>query len=567
MLGLLITESKINILTSNILNVKEDIYKEENYYFCRKTLKKFLDDKVFYNGIDYFFMIDGVILNKKELVIEYGKSNFEELIIDLYREKEAFFHKFKGSFSGVFYDKINKKIIIFTDQLGIKKIYYYLGENLLVSSNLYEIIDILKLNKIEYSLNLLAAYSLLTYGSMIENITLVNEIKFLKAGEYIKYENNNLKVIRYHKFKKEVIKEQSEEEIIEKIDKLFNKAIKLQVEKNKEYGYLNLAPLSAGLDSRMTNFVLKRYVKDEVINITYSQNNYRDEKISKKIASELGNHWIYKSLNNGLSLKLLEEVNELTYGGVNSYGAAQVLDIVKVLNFNNIGIIHTGMFGEALAGVEVNFKELTFVSKRLEVQLKERIGKNLFEKFDNFEIFNYYNGSFLNTFMGSPKVFQIISESFSPFYDIDFIQYIINIPPNLRKNYNIYDKWVLKKYPEASKYLHNGRKIGGKSIKIFKRTVSLNQLIPRLTKYFLRKIKLKNEELATENHMNPLDLWYKKNLKLKEYLDSIFENIINEIKEEQLKIDCKNVYINGNMKEKDLVLTLLISYRRIFLRR
>ena len=317
----------------------------------------------------------------------------------------------------------------------------------------------------------------------------------------------------------------------------------------------------------MTNFVLKRYVKDEVINITYSQNNYRDEKISKKIASELGNHWIYKSLNNGLSLKLLEEVNELTYGGVNSYGAAQVLDIVKVLNFNNIGIIHTGMFGEALAGVEVNFKELTFVSKRLEVQLKERIGKNLFEKFDNFEIFNYYNGSFLNTFMGSPKVFQIISESFSPFYDIDFIQYIINIPPNLRKNYNIYDKWVLKKYPEASKYLHNGRKIGGKSIKIFKRTVSLNQLIPRLTKYFLRKIKLKNEELATENHMNPLDLWYKKNLKLKEYLDSIFENIINEIKEEQLKIDCKNVYINGNMKEKDLVLTLLISYRRIFLRR
>lgn len=567
MLGLLIMETKFlkdDILNSKISEIKEDIHEEEKYYFRRRILKKFLKDKILYNGTEYFFMIDGVIFNKIELKDKYKKSTFEELIITLYKKKESFFDEFKGSFSGIFYDKINEKIIIFTDQIGTKKIYYYLGKDLLVGSNFYEVIDILKLNKIEYSLNLLAAYSLLTYGSMIENITLVNEVKFLKAGEYIKYENENLEVIRYHKFTKEAIKEKNEEEIIKKIDKLFNQAIKLQIEKNKEYGYLNLAPLSAGLDSRMTNFVLKKYTKNKVINITYSQNNYRDEEIPKKISSDLKNHWIFKSLNNGLSLKLLEEVSNITYGTVNSYGAAQVLDIIRYLNFDKIGVIHTGMFGEGLAGSELEYKDLSTLSERLKEKLEKLKKDYKFEKFDTFEIYSCYNSTFLNSCMGSPKVFQEVSESFSPFYDVDFLQYTINIPEKLRKNYNIYDKWVIKKYPEAAKYLHNGRKIGGKNIKIGRRTITINEFLPRVKRYIEKKIKSYTSSLETNNHMNPLDYWYNNNDDLKNYFDLLYKELIEEINLLELKNDCQSLYINGNTKEKNLVLTLLIAYKKIF---
>lgn len=567
MLGLLIMGNKFlkdDILNSKISEIKEDIHEEEKYYFRRRILKKFLKDKILYNGTEYFFMIDGVIFNKIELKDKYKKSTFEELIITLYKKKESFFDEFKGSFSGIFYDKINEKIIIFTDQIGTKKIYYYLGKDLLVGSNFYEVIDILKLNKIEYSLNLLAAYSLLTYGSMIENITLINEVKFLKAGEYIKYENGNLEVIRYHKFTKEAIKEKNEEEIIKKIDKLFNQAIKLQIEKNKEYGYLNLAPLSAGLDSRMTNFVLKKYTKNEVINITYSQNNYRDEEVPKKISVDLKNHWIFKSLNNGLSLKLLEKVSNITYGTTDSYGAAQVLDMVRYLNFDKIGIIHTGMLGEVLAGAELEYQELELSSSYLKDKLIKLKKGQKFESFDCFEIYNYYNGSFLKNFMGSPKVFQEVSESFSPFYDVDFLQYIVNIPPELRKNYYIYDKWVLKKYPEAAKYLHNGRKIGGKNLKIGKRIITVNELLPRTKEYFKRKIKSYTSQLETNNHMNPLDYWYNNNKDLQNYFDSLLRELIEEINFSELKSDCQTLYINGNTKEKDLVLTLLIAYKKIF---
>lgn len=568
MLGLLLTE--VEILKSKVsnlknINIQENIFEDKNFFISRKVLKKFLKDKIFYNDSEYFITIDGVIFNKENLINKYNCLDFENLIIKLYKEKETFFQEFKGTFSGVFYDKKNKKILVFTDQLGVKKIYYYLGNKLLVGSNLYEIIDILRLNKKTYTLDLFAAYSLLTHGSMLENITLVNEIKFLKAGEYIKYEENNLKVFRYHKFSKKEIVEKTEEEIIDKIDNLFNEAVKLQISKNKEYGYLNLAPLSAGLDSRMTNFILRKYIKDEIINITYSQNNYRDEKIPKKIASDLKNHWIFKSLDNGLSLKLLEEVSYITYGGVNSYGAAQVLDIIKLLDFDNIGLIHTGMFGEALAGAELDYQELGFSSEKLKNKLNKLKSKNKYEFFDSFEIYNYYNGSFLKSFMGSPKVFQEVSESFSPFYDIDFLQYTINISSELRKDYYIYDKWVLKKYPNATKYLHNGRKIGGKNIKILGRTIGLNQFILRVVKYILKKIKLLKDETSTKNHMNPLDYWYENNLELKDYFDSRYKDIIEKIDDSELKLDCKNLYEMGNTKEKDLVLTFLIAYRNIFL--
>ena len=399
---------------------------------------------------------------------------------------------------------------------------------------------------------------------MIENFTLVEEIKFLKAGQYIKIENENTEILRYHKFTQESIIEKTEDEIIEKINFLFEQAMKRQYLKNKEYNYLNMAPLSAGLDSRTTNFVLKKLCKDEkVINITYSQNDYLDEELPKLISKDLKNHWIFKSLNNGLSLKLLEEVNKITNGLVFSYGAAQVLDIVKFLNFENVGVIHTGMYGECIAGGEVDSSDLIGSSTKLLSKInKDKIN---FEKFDNFEIFNYYNGSTIRSFMGSPKVFQEVAESFSPFYDVDFIQYTLNIPAEIRKNHNIYDKWLLKKYPESCKYLANGRKIGSKVIKIFGRNIPIYQVLPRVINFILRKIHLKNDDLMTENHMNPLDLWYEKNLDIKNYFDSLYKNNIEKIEDKEMRNDCKNLYLNGKTIEKDLVLTFLITYKNIFM--
>lgn len=548
-------------------NNKKITYKFNNKnlnIYC-DTLKKFSNDKNFCETKDFLVIFDGVLFNKKELNKKYGTETIYGLITEMYKKNgERFCSEFRGTFYGVFIDKRIDLILVYTDQIGNKKIYYSENFPIIAGSNLYDVADYFVKNNRMCTLDKRAAYSLLTHGAMLDNLTLVNEIKMLKGGQYLKIVGNKLSIERYHKFCVQQIDEKNENEIIEKIDFLFKQAVRRQYEKNKEYGYLNIAPLSAGLDSGATNFVLKDFCDDKVINITYSQNNYQDETVPKKIADVLKNHWIFKSLNNGLSLYLFEETSKITFGQCNSYGAAQVLDFIKYFNSENVGIIHTGMFGECLAGGEAFDKEISYLSIMLKnkMEIFERSIK--FEKFDNFEIFNYYNGSFLRSFMGSPKVFQEISDSFSPFYDVDFLQYTANIPAEIRKNHNIYDKWLLKKYPKACQYLHNGRKIGEKYIKVLGREIPKSEVIPKIIKYILRKMKLQKDLIKTEKHMNPLDYWYENNENLKYYLDGLYSEYIELLKDNELKEDCKILYNTGNAIEKDLVLTLLISYNNIF---
>ncbi len=83
-----------------------------------------------------------------------------------------------------------------------------------------------------------------------------------------------------------------------------------------------MASLSGGLDSRMTTWVLNEIKKEdeEIINYTYSQSNYLDEIIAKNIANKLGHTFIYKSLDNGLSMTKLDEATIISEGMV-SYPA------------------------------------------------------------------------------------------------------------------------------------------------------------------------------------------------------------------------------------------------------
>lgn len=535
----------------------------------RRTIKKFLNDKIFYQNKDYLIVTEGVIFNKFKLIKKYQKENFKDTIIEMYNKNgNIFFNEFRGSFSGILLDKIKKEIYIFTDQIGEKKIFYYRDkEECIISSDFFDLIKILKLNKKIYSLNKLAVYSFFTHGSIIENLTYLNEVKTLRGGEYIYIGEKKFESNRYHFLKTDDFFKKNENKIIEDLDNLFNRAISSQIEKNKEYSYENLAPLSAGYDSRMTNIVLKNFCKN-VLNTTYSQNEYYDDFIPKLIANDLRNHWIFKSLNNGLSLFLFKKAINISYGSVLSYPICQLLDLYSNLNLEKVGVIHTGMFGECLAGDECNNTEPPYRSIRFKKKFKDLYSKFSKEMYDSLEIANYYNGSFIDTHMGSPKVFQEWTESFSPFYDVDFLEYTLKIPKKFRINHYIYDKWIIKKYPQLKKYKVNGKKIGDKYINILGHFIPLSNFYKIGLNYFLKKIKLKKSDIETQNHMNPLDYWYNNNNELKNFLDTTFSKhiiFLNGI--EDIKKDCEELYYLGNTIEKDIALTFVLSYYNLFKRK
>jgi asparagine synthase (glutamine-hydrolysing) len=553
---------------SNKKNLINEEIKKDNIYLHRHTINKFLEDKIFTETTNYIFILDGFIFNLSELKTKYNEIVLSKLLETMYEKLgETFFKDFRGSFSGIVFDKNKDSLIIYTDHIGDRQIFYYKDEQQLVFSS--KIIDILSYCGelgITVSLNKKAAYLMLTNSYYFEDITPINEVKKLEAGSYLKYSNEKISINRYHLFDNSPNNNQKEDEIIENIDALFDKAVEKGLCKNREYGYKNMASLSGGLDSRMTTWVLNEVKKAEekILNYTYSQSNYLDENIAKSVAQYLGNQVIFTTLDNGLSLTRLDEATEISEGMILYPSLGQLVEFTELINFENIGLIHTGMLGDVIvsggyaSGSDKN--EINILGKAESPRLKNKINDiKLTREYKNQEIFNFYSRGFSGMNLGAPSIFQEYTESFSPFYDLDFMEYCLTIPLKYRANHNIYFKWILKKYPKAAEYKWEtyNAKITTPQIKILGKMIPLKQLLPRI----LKKIGIFDIELHTMKRMHPYEYWYNHNIKVKEYINSYFFENIKYIQDEELKTDCNYLFNEGTTMEKCLVLSLLSALK------
>lgn len=549
-----------------------DNINENEYYLERRTIKKFMNDKLFLDTERYIIITEGIILNKKVLIRRYQADIFQDLIIKMYKKNgDEFFSEFRGSFSGLFYDKKKDKWLIYTNFIGDKQIFYYKNDDSIVfGSEINYILEYLNNNNFNYNLDQNGAYFLLTYGYMLEDYTLFKEIKKLNAGHYIKIENQNFEIKQYYKLDNTPNFNQTEDEIIENIDHLFRKAIELEFEKDKEYGYKHIAGLSGGLDSRMTTWVAHDMGYKDMLNFTFSQSNYLDETIAKKIAADLKHGFLFKALDNGLFLKDLENTVAISNGGALYYGLAHGRSLLSLINFKDYGVIHTGQVGDVVIGTfyssldKRKFKHgdgaysNILYNKIKEIELKY--------EYENEEIFKFYNRGFTGALQGNVMM-QEYSEVASPFLNREFLEYCLKIPVENRLNHNIYKKWIKKKYLEASNYKWEklNAKITHPTVNIFGRDIPLKKLPKKIIDKLLNEIGFDRSRLNSKKSMNPLDYWYNNNQELKEFMDNYFkENIDRLDSNKELKDDCIYLYNNGKTVEKTQVLTLLSTLKLFF---
>ncbi|MDR3609504.1 MAG: asparagine synthase-related protein [Ignavibacteriaceae bacterium] len=547
--------------------VNEEI-KKDNIYLHRHTLNKFLNDKIFKETNNYIFILDGFIFNLQELKIKYNRIELGALLEIMYENLgEAFFNNFRGSFCGLIYDKVKEILIVYTDHIGDKQLFYYKDDKQLVfSSKIVDILSYCKEMGIHVSLNKEAAYLMLTNSYYFEDITPITEVKKLEAGTYLKYSKEGISTNRYHLFNNSPNNDLNEDEIIENIDLLFKQSVSKCLNKNREYGYNNMVSLSGGLDSRMTTWVLNdvKRADEKIINYTYSQSNYLDEIIAKSVANYLGNQLMFTTLDNGLSLTRIDEATQISEGMILYTSLGQLIEFTELINFENIGLIHTGMLGDVIVGAGYasgnRKKELNILGKAASLRLINKVPDiKLKHGYKNQEIFNFYSRGFSGMNLGTPSIMQEYSESFSPFYDLDFMEYCLTIPLKYRNNHNIYFKWILKKHPQAAKFKweNYNTKITAIKIKISGKKIPISQLLPKI----LKKTGIFNIGLHTQKQMHPYDYWYSRNTKVKNYINNYFSENINYIQDEELKNDCNLLFFKGTMSEKSLVLSFLASVK------
>ncbi|WP_343486615.1 asparagine synthase-related protein [Allomuricauda sp. d1] len=540
----------------------------KDIYLENFSNNKFENDSLFTETTDYIIVLKGVILNQKALL--KPNLNWEETLIELYlREGNEFFKKFKGSFCGALYDKKKEKWLVFTDHIGSRDLYYYKkGDTYFISSEINEIYAFLKANNRSYGFNIAAAYNLLSYGYMLGNKTLCEDIHKIMPGNYLRVEDGSTDMTNYYQLPKSKLEgDINEDEVIEILDTKFREAIRLQFDKDREYSYKHLVTLSGGLDSRMVAWVAHEMGYVNQINLTFSQSDYLDETIAKKIAADLKHEWIFKALDNGNFLKDIDEITKISGGHVLYYGLAHSHSIYKYINSDILGMTHSGQLGDVVIGSYIgrlNNEDLKTLGGKFSKGIEGKNPTNTsFDSFEDLELAMLYQRG-LNGINEGLKIGQINSETISPFYDVDFMEFCLDIPIKNRMNHGIYLKWLLSKYPEAANYKWEkiNRKPSTKQVSINYKGRQMP--LRNATSAVLHKLGLKSSARSTKNHMNPLEYWYNTNNDLRTFQDTYFKVNIERITDRELKSDCQNLYNSGNAIEKNQVLTLLSAIKLNF---
>lgn len=526
----------------------------------RHTLKKFLLDKPFSETAQYIILAEGYLLNKQTLYKQYDKQCMEDLIAQMYEKKgETFFSEFRGGFSGALYDKKNELWLVWTNQTGDAPVFYsYSPSFFFAGSQVNYLLDALKEINAPLHFDENAAYQMLTFAFMANDETYAKEIRRLRGGMYLSVKNGKLDVKEYHRFEKhtERCKDKSDAQLIELIEEVFSHAVKMEYDKDKEYGYKHLTDLSGGLDSRMNLWIANELGYNQIQTITYCKADYLDEVIAKQIARYLKIPLLVKPLDDVCFMRDTDSIVRMT-NGLSLYSAITGgKAMLESLNMEEYGLEHTGMIGDAVLG-SFYTKPSDAVNKYPSGKYSEKLNSRLEEDntaYEDHEIYLIYTRALhgaVNTYL----LRQNFTEVVSPFMDVEFLQLCMDIPAEKRIKHYLYKKWIVQKHPEAAQFIweKTGCRVNDSAFK-----VEMKRLFEKGPRKLARILNLHIPALE-KNGMNPLDYWLNSDKNLQNDLSAKFVSDFKKMPQEssqQLRQDIKKLFDTGNAIEKSMAMTV-----------
>jgi asparagine synthase (glutamine-hydrolysing) len=235
----------------------------------------------------YWLCMNGEIYNYKELrdeLTQYGYSFFSntdtEVVLKAFIKWDVgSFNKFNGMWALAIYDKIDRRLILSRDRLGIKPLYYHLDkEQFIFASEVKFFKPLIKLN---IDQNVAAEYIAQCYLDHRQD-TFYQEIKQVPAAHYAIYSYED-HFLRFHKFWSidgiEKVDRMDFQEAEEQFENLFSSAIDLRMRSDVPVGAL----LSGGLDS--TAIVCNLYNRGKFP--TYGFNSYSADFLEKQFSEKI----------------------------------------------------------------------------------------------------------------------------------------------------------------------------------------------------------------------------------------------------------------------------------------
>ncbi len=218
---------------------------------------------IIYNGEVYNHLeIRDELINKfNEKFI--SNSDTETILKGWIHYGDSLLPKLNGIFSFAIYDRSKSKLTLVRDPHGVKPMYIYQDEEKFAFSS--ELKSFTKIKNFKNDLNLKGLVAYLSFLWSPGKDTMYSNVKKLLPGNLmeINIKNNKTKVREYKKLKfKEYKNLNTEEDYINKLDELLNKAVKRQLLSDVPLGFF----LSGGLDSSLLVAIAKKHYPNKKLN-------------------------------------------------------------------------------------------------------------------------------------------------------------------------------------------------------------------------------------------------------------------------------------------------------------
>jgi len=249
---------------------------------------KFQNLSIIYNGEVYNFKEIKKELEDKGYTFR-SNSDTEVILKSFHCWKEKAVHKFIGMYAFVIYDEKEGELFIFRDRAGVKPLYYFWNNKLLLFSS--ELKSLFKHPHFRKDIDINSLSLFLQYSYIPAPFSIFKNTFKLKPGHYLKIKIRSKQVdeIKYwdvNDFYNLPKLQISEQEAIDETEKLLKSSYEYRMVADVPVGIF----LSGGYDSSSVAALLQknRTQKLKTFTIGYHENEYNEAPEAKKIAEYLG---------------------------------------------------------------------------------------------------------------------------------------------------------------------------------------------------------------------------------------------------------------------------------------
>lgn len=258
------------------------------------SIESFEDDRFFVAKLDFgafgdrAFRVDGsvtAVTGEPFLNPTTERPSRADDLEELGRELDlgtiSVLRRCQGSFSVCHYNPANGELLLATDRVGIRAVYFHVGASALFFSSNLRVLEAIE--GVPKRADLRAITETIALGYPLGDRTPFGDIRVLRGGEALRWQDGACRIVNYFSWRDIIEAGLSREEMLDRAYETFLAAVACRSARSDQANSF----LSGGLDSRVNVAALVALGKT-VDTLTYEVPGSKDALFSRRIAEHLG---------------------------------------------------------------------------------------------------------------------------------------------------------------------------------------------------------------------------------------------------------------------------------------